>query len=141
MNFRRRIRPYFLSFLKYYFNPLTRQIAYSTVGPFAIIRHVGRRSGKPYETPIMVAPIFDGFVIELTYGPEVDWYKNIVAAGGCTVIWHGKNYTINMIKILDEQSGAAAFSPLIRVIIRIARMRYFAKLTAFRPNAGLIPPP
>jgi hypothetical protein len=70
----------FLVLLTHTLNPLARQLARSSLGPFSIIRHVGRRSGKRYETPIIVAPRADGFVIELTYGPEVDWHKNIVLA-------------------------------------------------------------
>lgn len=47
-----------------------------------LVRHVGRRSGKPYETVIMVWPLRASFVIALTYGPKVDWYQNLLAAGG-----------------------------------------------------------
>jgi hypothetical protein len=42
-----------------------------------------------YETPIFVEPFDRGFVIELTYGPQVDWYKNVLAAGGCTQVRSG----------------------------------------------------
>src|SRR3954452_3417920 len=49
--------------------------------PFALVRHVGRRSGRAYATPLVVARVAGGFVVELTYGPDVDWYRNITAAG------------------------------------------------------------
>src|ERR1700694_2104025 len=87
------IRHVFLVFEKP-LRSLDRRIAHSAHGPFSIVRYVGRRSGKTYETPIIVAPTDGGFVFELTYGPEVDWYKNVVAAGDCTVLRHGKNYVI-----------------------------------------------
>ena len=73
---------------KYVTNRLLRGFASSSRGPFAVIYHVGRRSGKPYETTIMVWPMEDGFVIALTYGPAVDWYRNMMAAGGGEVFWH-----------------------------------------------------
>ena len=38
------------TFNKYITSPLLRTFASRSHGPFAIIRHVGRRSGKPYET-------------------------------------------------------------------------------------------
>src|SRR5512147_1191921 len=60
-------------FNKHILNPLTRRLARSSLGVFANVRHVGRRSGKHYETPILVRPADGGFVIALTYGPEVDW--------------------------------------------------------------------
>src|SRR5215510_1568064 len=101
MHLQLQLRNGLLTALKYTLNPLTRRLARSSFGPFSIVRHVGRRSGKRYETPIIVAPLKDGFVIELTYGPDVDWHKNILVAGGCTLLWHGKEYVINKIEPLD----------------------------------------
>lgn len=115
-------------FLKYTLNPLTRRVARTAHGPFALIRHVGRRSGKQYETPIIVAPIDGGFMIELTYGPEVDWYKNVLAAGGCTVVWHGQDYVTDQIIPQDVEIGRAAFPLLARLILRVIRRRHFVKL-------------
>jgi len=94
MRLKQQLRNGLLIFLKYTLNPLTRRLARSSFGPFTIVRHVGRRSGKQYETPIIVSPVKDGFVIELTYGYDVDWHKNVLAAGGCTMVWHGKEYVI-----------------------------------------------
>jgi len=128
MSISKPIRSRFLAFLKNYFNPLTRRIAHSSHGPFSIVRHVGRRSGKTYETPIIVAPAKDGFVFELTYGPEVDWYKNVIAAGGCTILWHGKDYRINKIEPLDAESGWAAFPQPFRTILRLSGKKRFLKM-------------
>ena len=76
------------AFNKRYFNGLVHRFAGVSRTPFALIRHVGRRSGKPYETPIIVMPLGNSFVIALTYGPEVDWYRNVRAAGEATLLWH-----------------------------------------------------
>src|SRR5689334_5855999 len=53
------------TFNKHITNPLLHRFASCSRGPFAVIRHVGRRSGKPYETTIMFWPMGDGFVIAL----------------------------------------------------------------------------
>jgi deazaflavin-dependent oxidoreductase (nitroreductase family) len=116
--------------LKHTLNPLTLKLARSSLGPFSLIRHVGRRSGKQYETPIMVAPIAEGFVIELTYGPEVDWYKNVQAAGRCTIHWHGKDYEINRIEPISAEAGRAAFPTPIRLMLQVMNMKHFVKMTA-----------
>jgi deazaflavin-dependent oxidoreductase (nitroreductase family) len=120
----------FLTFLKHCFNPLTRRIARSSFGPFALVRHAGRRSGKQYETPIIVQPMDGGFVFELTYGPDVDWYKNVLAAGGCTLVWHGKDYAIDRIEPLDVETGMSAFSLPERLLLRIMRRQHFLKMKA-----------
>ncbi len=58
------------TFNKYVTNRLLRGLTRLSRCPFAIMRHVGRRSGKAYETVIMVWPLGDVFVLALTYGPE-----------------------------------------------------------------------
>ena len=128
MNLQQKMRNGLLLFLKYTLNPLTRRLARSSFGPFSIVRHVGRRSGKPYETPIIVSPIKDGFVIELTYGRKVDWYRNVMAAGRCTLIWHGKDYEIDRIEPLDTGTGRAAFPLPQQLILRLLRRKHFEKM-------------
>jgi deazaflavin-dependent oxidoreductase (nitroreductase family) len=128
MNLQQQLRNGLLIVLKYTLNPLTRRLARSSFGPFSIVQHIGRRSGKLYETPIIVGPVKDGFVIELTYGHDVDWHKNVLAAGGCTVIWHGKEYVIDKIEPLDTETGRAAFSPPQQLILRLLRRKHFEKM-------------
>jgi len=122
------IRRRFLTFLKKYFNPLTLKMARSSHGPFAIVRHVGRKSGCQYETPIIVQPAGSDFVFELTYGAEVDWYKNVRAAGKCILFWHGKDYRIDEIETLEAGSGRAAFPLPERLVIRALGLKQFFKM-------------
>lgn len=128
MNLRQRLLKGWFALLKYTLNPLTRRLARSSVGPFSLVRHRGRRSGKVYETPLIVRRVTDGFVIELTYGPNVDWYKNVVAAGGCTVIWHGEEYVIDGIEPIPTPIGMAAFPLSQQLILRLLRRTHFEKL-------------
>jgi hypothetical protein len=58
----------FLWLLKNTLNRLTLRLARRRLGPFWIIRHVGRKSGRSFETPLILAPVPEGFVAELTYG-------------------------------------------------------------------------
>ena len=106
------------TFNKYVTNPLLRRFANGSRGPFAIIRHVGRRSGKPYETVIWVWQTREGFVIALTYGPNVDWYRNMLAAGGGTVFWHGRLYTVGKPEPIDAETALPAFPAPFRLIFR-----------------------
>ena len=104
-------------FNKYVTNRLLRGFASRSHGPFAVIYHVGRRSGKPYETTIMVWHMGEGFVIALTYGPKVDWYRNILAAGGGTLLWHRRAYTIGKPEPIDARTALPAFPALFRLIL------------------------
>ncbi|HXZ03453.1 MAG TPA: nitroreductase family deazaflavin-dependent oxidoreductase [Ktedonobacteraceae bacterium] len=99
-------------------NRLLRWFTRFSHGPFAIIHHVGRRSGKPYETVIWVWQMREGFVIALTYGPEVDWYRNMRAAGGGTVFWHKRLYVVGKPVPIDSQKALQAFPAFFRTIFR-----------------------
>jgi deazaflavin-dependent oxidoreductase (nitroreductase family) len=114
-------------FNKYVTNRLLRVLAILSLGPFAIIRHVGRRSGKPYETTIMVWPMGEGFVIAQTYGPEVDWYRNMLAAGGGTVFWHKRLYTVGKPEPIDAKTALQAFPPLFRLILPM-HVKHFVQM-------------
>jgi deazaflavin-dependent oxidoreductase (nitroreductase family) len=110
-------RERFLWMLKHTLNRATTRVARSRHGPFALVRHVGRRSGRTYETPVILARVPGGFVAELTYGPDVDWYKNIVAAGGCTVVHHCTEYTIDDISPVSRDRGLAAYPRPARLVL------------------------
>ena len=49
-------------FNKHFLNRVTLKIAGADHSPISIVRHVGRRSGKPYQTPIIVGRAGAGFV-------------------------------------------------------------------------------
>src|SRR5260370_37813927 len=59
----------------------------------AQIRHVGRRSGRPYVTPAGARLSGDTIVIPLTFGNRSDWSQNVRAAGGCSIRLNGRDYT------------------------------------------------
>src|SRR3954451_20621221 len=119
----------FLSVLKHTLNRLTTRVASSGHGPFSLVRHVGRRSGRQYETPLILARVPGGFVAELTYGPDVDWYKNVVAAGGCTVVHHGREHVVRHVLRCSPEQGLAAYPTFERVVLRILGRRQFRLLS------------
>lgn len=104
-------------------NPIQRLWA-GWLPPFAIVEHVGRRSGKPYRTPVNVfsADIdgSPGVAILLTYGPDRDWLKNLTAAGGGRMRRNGKTFGIADPRVVTKAEAAAHVSPGAR--------RVFARL-------------
>ena len=59
-------------------NKVTRRVAPWMPG-LGVVVHRGRRSGSVYQTPVNVFAAQDGYVLALTYGPDTDWVKNILA--------------------------------------------------------------
>jgi len=128
------MRTGWLTILKHTLNPVAIRAARRGSGPFSLIEHVGRKTGKRYETPIIVAPVDAGFVAELTYGPNVAWYQNARAAGGCVVRYHGRPFTIDRIDELDAAAGLKAYGAPRSWVLRLLRRHDFLLLhVAGRP--------
>jgi deazaflavin-dependent oxidoreductase (nitroreductase family) len=125
---RNTIRRHFFWVLKNTLNRLTARMARAGHGPFALICHVGRKTGRGYETPVILATASQGFVAELTYGDKVDWYRNIVAAGGCVVIYRGKRYRVNRIEPCSAEQGRSAYPAPFRQVLRAAARTEFRLL-------------
>jgi deazaflavin-dependent oxidoreductase (nitroreductase family) len=109
-------------------NRITRKIAGARYSPICLIRHIGRRSGKLYETPMMAVRTVDGFVFALTYGPGVDWYRNVVAAGHATLRWQGQEYAIENPQTIDAETGQHAFPFPPSLILRLLGIRHFIRM-------------
>jgi deazaflavin-dependent oxidoreductase (nitroreductase family) len=121
---------------KHVTNRVLRRFANCSRGPFAIIGHVGRRSGKPYETVIWVWPTREGFVIALTYGSRVDWYRNLLAAGGGTIFWHRRLYAVGKPEPIDADTALPAFPAPFRLIFRtFGKQEEFVQVKSSGPES------
>ena len=89
----------------------------------AQIRHVGRRSGRTYTTPVSARRSGDMIVIALTFGSQSDWSRNVRSAGGGTVRIEGEDYNVTQPQITSRQEARplvqAAFSPMERAGFRV----------------------
>jgi deazaflavin-dependent oxidoreductase (nitroreductase family) len=75
----------FRHFATRYINPITRPVA-GKLPTFGILTHTGRKTGRAYQTPINVFRRGDDYYFFfLTYGSDVQWVKNVLAAGSCSL--------------------------------------------------------
>ena len=72
-----------------YVNPVTQRFA-GKLPTFGILTHQGRKSGRTYQTPINVFRRGDAYFFFLTYGSDVQWVKNVLAAGSCSIETRGR---------------------------------------------------
>jgi deazaflavin-dependent oxidoreductase (nitroreductase family) len=79
-------------------------------GIASVIRHVGRTTGRPYETPVNAVTTDDGFVIALPYGRNTDWLKNVLVAGSATIVHEGDTYRVDRPEIVPTSVAAPLFS-------------------------------
>jgi deazaflavin-dependent oxidoreductase (nitroreductase family) len=87
---------------------------------FARVLHRGRRSGRAYQTPVAARRVADGFLIALAFGAQVDWHRNLEAAGGGVIRWRGRDYEVSGPEMIDADEALPAFDPVQRLIMRMA---------------------
>ncbi|MFC7449784.1 nitroreductase family deazaflavin-dependent oxidoreductase [Rhodococcus daqingensis] len=97
-------------------NRVTRLVAGWLPG-FAIVLHRGRRSGRLYRTPVNVFRRGDGYRFALTYGPDSDWVRNVLAAGHVDITTRGRLVTLVEPRVVRDQS--ANWAPHgVRLVLR-----------------------
>ncbi len=95
---------------------------------FGILDHVGRRSGRAYRTPVMLFGSGARRVIAMTYGPDTDWARNVVAAGGATVAQRGRILRLASPSIVHDP-GRSLVPPPIRLALRLIGAADFMVVT------------
>ncbi len=98
----RAFREWVRQFNKRIFNPAVLSFAGHPSSPYVVVHHVGRRSGQVYATPVSARLTPEGFVIPLYYGSDVDWCRNVLAAGRCTITWNGNDYPVGEPELIDS---------------------------------------
>jgi hypothetical protein len=76
-------------------NPRVLRSAGEPGASASVIRHVGRVSGRSYETPVGPFAVGDDFVIALPYGPGADWVRNVMTKGSAVLVHEGRTVPIH----------------------------------------------
>jgi deazaflavin-dependent oxidoreductase (nitroreductase family) len=77
----------------------------------SVVRHVGRTSGREYETPVHAVPAADGFAVALPYGSNSDWVKNVRARGTAVIIHDANEYRVDQPMLVPLEVAEDNFSP------------------------------
>lgn len=118
------------------FVPVTRPLAGTRwFRLWAIVEHDGRRSGRRYRTTVVARRVEDGFIIPMPFGPDTQWAKNVIAAGGCSIRWAGGTYATVAPQTIDLATAAAAFSGLQRRILEAFRADRYMRVTTIDVDA------
>ncbi|HEX2142788.1 MAG TPA: nitroreductase family deazaflavin-dependent oxidoreductase, partial [Candidatus Limnocylindria bacterium] len=108
-------------------NRITRPVA-GVLPWFGVLEHVGRRSGMVRRTPLNIFPRGNGvWVVALTYGPGVQWLRNVEAAGRCRVLVRGR--WLRMVEPCRFRDPARRPVPrVVRPILAVLRVDWFVEL-------------
>jgi deazaflavin-dependent oxidoreductase (nitroreductase family) len=100
-------------------NPVLGTIAW-LVPPLAVVHHVGRKSGRPYRTPVVAIRSRGGFVVPMTYGRDVDWARNMLHAGGCELERLGGRFRLRNPRIVGLDAASPHLPALARPFFQAA---------------------
>jgi len=100
-------------------NPVLGTLAWF-LPPLAVVHHVGRKSGRVYQSPVVAFPTADGFVIPMTYGRDVDWARNIVAAKGCELAQGGRRIRLRNPRVVGFDRAKQRLPAALRAFFRVA---------------------
>lgn len=123
----RRTRLQFLRpFTTRVFNRVSRLVAGRLPG-FGLLVYRGRKSGAEYRTPMNVFRRGDEYVLALTYGSEVQWVKNVLAAGGCELVTRGRTIRLVEPRLISDPARSAMPFP-VRQFLGLLRVTEFMRL-------------
>jgi deazaflavin-dependent oxidoreductase (nitroreductase family) len=116
------IRP----FTTHVFNPISRRFARWLPG-FGILGYRGRKTAKAYRTPLNIFRHGDDWVVALTYGSDVQWVKNVLAAGEATLEKGRRRIRLREPElIVDPQRRLMPFG--VRQVLGLMRVSEFMRL-------------
>jgi len=94
---------------------VTRPLALRSAGKegsgSSVVRHIGRRSGRLYQTPVVAVEHDDSFLIALPYGESTDWLKNVLAKGSATLVTGGRSYEVDEPEVIPMAEATTYFRP------------------------------
>lgn len=105
-------------------NKITKPAA-SRLGGFTVLHHVGRKTGRLYETPLNAWKTDEGVVVALTYGDDVDWLKNARAAGMCTLTMGGQELRVGRPEPVGTDIGLSRVPRSIALILKMLGVDQF----------------
>jgi deazaflavin-dependent oxidoreductase (nitroreductase family) len=106
--------------------------------PWAVIHHRGRRSGRPYRTPLLAFKRDHTMIIALLYGEESDWLQNLRAAGGGDVVRAGRTFAVAAPRVVETAQAAelSELGPVARAYCRMADEQVVFELGEREPGFG-----
>jgi hypothetical protein len=115
-------------------SPLGRMAAGHRLFPlYALLHHKGRTSGRAYATPVVARKTVDGFVIPLPFGDRTQWSRNLLAAGGGTLRYAGRDYPITQPEVVEFPAVRDAFNRAMQFGVDRLGIRHFVRVRRVNP--------
>jgi deazaflavin-dependent oxidoreductase (nitroreductase family) len=129
----RSLRPYTTRF----FNPISRLFIYRLPG-FAIISYTGRKSGKTFRTPMNAFRRGESYIFALTYGPDVQWVRNVLASGVADLQVGSRHIGLSDPVLFEDPTRHVMPLP-VRFVLGVMRVNWFLRMSTSPRHAEAVP--
>jgi deazaflavin-dependent oxidoreductase (nitroreductase family) len=109
------------------------------IGPWGLVEHVGRKSGKRYQTPVAMLEAGDRIVIPVPFGLGTQWVQNVLAAGGATLHRHGRDERVTDVRTIQWPEVKPLVRQPLRTIVRLTRIRDMVSVRPEGPEGPEVP--
>jgi deazaflavin-dependent oxidoreductase (nitroreductase family) len=99
-----------------YMNPVMRRVA-RFLPTFVVLKHRGRKSGKPYQT--VVNAYRRGHLVAILLGHgNTDWVKNLQAAGEADIQFRSRDVHITNVRVMPAGADGHGLPIIARIGLR-----------------------
>lgn len=102
-------------------------------GKWPVLTHVGRSSGRTYQTPLDAYPVDGGYVFVLVYGSDSDWVRNVLAAGRARLRIDGKELELAAPAVIGETEAFQALAGDVARPPKLLRITEFLRMDLVAP--------
>src|SRR5262245_4348395 len=95
---------------------------------FGVVVHTGRKSHRQYRTPVNVFQRAGKYIIALTYGPDTDWVRNVLASGGCLLETRGRLLRLSRPRLFHDERRRS-MPPPVRLVLGLSHVYDFLEFT------------
>ncbi len=87
-------------------------------GPnLAVVHHVGRRTGRAFDVPVLLLEAEHRVVIPLPYGKDRDWVRNVVAAGRFSMTHRGHEVRVLHPKVEGDPKMVEGLGTAVETLV------------------------
>lgn len=108
-------------------NRLTGRLATHLPG-FGVLVHTGRKTHRQYRTPINIFQHAGKYIIALTYGPDADWVRNVLASGDCMLETRGRTFRLSRPHLFHDEHRRS-MPAHVRLVLGLTHVYDFLELT------------
>ena len=84
-------------------------------GKRPVLRHVGRKSGSRFRTPLDAFPTDNGYLFILVYGTRSDWVQNILTSGSAVLELEGNEIPLVNPAVVDRETAEKLVSDSVEL--------------------------